>query len=188
MDAYDEPLHRPLTLSDEDVRRYGCDVGFIGSFEKERAESMLYLAERGVPVTVWGNGWKDLINKNPNLVIRNKPVYSEEYTKAINATKINLCFLRKINRDEITSRSVEIPACGGFMLGERTKRHLEFFEEGKEAEFFSSKEELLEKVKIFLADEGARCRIAEAGLARCLKSGYNHRIQLERMLQELFLL
>ncbi len=182
LDAYDEKLHRPIALSGIGQAQYACDVGFIGSFENDRAERMLYLAEHGIKVTVYGNGWGGWIGKDPNLVIKNKPIYAEEYVKAINATRINLCFLRKINRDEVTSRSVEIPACGGFMLGERTSRHLEYFEEGKEAEFFGSNQEMLEKVRFYLENAEKRKEVARAGRERCAKSGYSMRTQLERML------
>jgi spore maturation protein CgeB len=183
LDAYDEKTHRPMELTVEERQRFGCDVGFIGSFERDRAEKMLFLAEQGISVVVWGNGWGDWTGRSPNLVIRNAPLYEDDYAKAINATKINLCFLRKINRDEVTSRSVEIPACGGFMIAERTKRHLEFFEEGREAVFFDTQEELLDMVRTYLKDDEARKRIAEAGRVRCLTSGYNHRAQLQKMLQ-----
>ncbi|RPI71813.1 MAG: glycosyltransferase family 1 protein, partial [Geobacteraceae bacterium] len=107
----------------------------------------------------------------------------EDYSKAICATKINLNFLRKVNRDEVTSRSVEIPACGGFMLAERTCRHGEFFEEGKEAEFFSSNDELLAKITYYLAHDEERGRIARAGRERCVKSGYSMRVQLRQMIE-----
>ena len=188
LDSYDENLHRPLILTDDDRENFACDVGFIGTFENDRAEHMLYLAEHGVTVTVWGNGWNGWRNKHRNLVIQNKAVYGEDYVKAINATKINLCFLRKINRDEVTSRSVEIPACGAFMLGERTRRHLDFFEEGKEAEFFDSNEEMLQKVRFYLENNEKRKEIARAGRERCLKSGYSQREQISKMLASLWIL
>ncbi len=182
LDAYDENLHRPIELSGLEKAQFACDVGFVGSFENDRAERMLYLAEHGIKVTVYGNGWRGWIGKNPDLVIKDKPIYGEDYVKAINAAKVNLCFLRKINRDEVTSRSVEIPACGGFMLGERTRRHLEFFEEGREAEFFDSNEEMLQKVKYYLEKNEERQKIAQAGRERCVKSGYSMRTQLTKML------
>lgn len=171
-DSFDEMMHRPLELSEEDKKRFGADVGFIGTFEKERAEAIHFLEANGVPVRVWGNGWG-----------KDSPLYGEDYVKAINATKINLCFLRKINRDEITSRSIEIPACGGFMLGERTKRHQEFFKEGEEAVFFSSNEELLKHVRYYLSHDEERRRIAAAGRERCLKSGYDMKSQLISILE-----
>ena len=182
LDAYDEKLHMPTVLTEEDRKRFGCDVGFVGTFEEDRAMKMLYLAENEIKVVVWGNGWEKWSNKHPNLIIKNTPIYGEDYVKAINATKINLCFLRKLNQDETTSRSVEIPACGGFMLAEKTKRHLELFQENKEAIFFNSKEELLKLVKKYLIDESERKKIAKVGRQRCINSGYEHKDQLKNML------
>lgn len=181
LDSFNEKTHRPIQLTKNEEARFSCDVGAIGAFEKERAESLLYLAEHGIKVAVWGNGWGAWANRHPNLDIKNEFLFGEEYSKAICATKINLNFLRKINRDEVTSRSVEIPACGRFMLGERTRRHLEFFEEGKEAEFFSSNEEMLQKVKYYLEQNEARDKIARAGRERCVKGGYSMRAQLDQM-------
>lgn len=126
------------------------------------------------------------MNKHPNLIIKGEHLYGEDYAKAINATKINLCFLRKINRDEITSRSVEIPACGGFMLGERTKRHLETFKDGEEAVFFGDDNELYAAIVKYLADDKSREKIAKAGRKRCLEGGLSHREQLTRMLSQVF--
>lgn len=182
LDSYDEKTHRPIRLTKTEEERFSCDVGAIGAFEEERAESLLYLAEHGIQVAVWGNGWERWANRHPNLIVKNEFLFGEDYSKAICATKINLNFLRKANRDEVTSRSIEIPACGGFMLGERTKRHLEFFEEGKEAEFFGSNEEMLSKIKQYLENNGAREKVAQAGRERCAKSGYSMSAQMDQML------
>ena len=184
LDSYDEKIHKPIQLSDSERSRFGCDVGAIGAFEHERASSLQFLAENGIKVTIWGNGWGDWVGRHPNLDIRNEFLFGEDYSKAICATKINLNFLRKINRDEVTSRSVEIPACEGFMLSERSQRHLEFFEEGKEAEFFSSNEELLEKTKKYLHNNSGREMLAQAGRKRCQESGYSMRVQLKAMLDQ----
>ena len=182
LDSYDKEMHRPLSLNEKEREKYECEVSAIGAFEKERATSLLYLAEHGIKVVAWGNGWSSWVGRHSNLLVKNEHLFGIEYAKAINATKINLNFLRKINRDEVTSRSVEIPACGGFMLAERTKRHLEFFIEGKEAEFFGSNEEMLEKVRYYLEYDEERKRIAAAGKMRCEKNGYSNRAQLARML------
>jgi spore maturation protein CgeB len=79
---------------------------------------------------------------------------------------------------------MEIPACGGFMMAERTDEHLSLFEEGKEAVFFTSNEELLEKCKYYLQHDEQRKTIAEAGRKRCEISGYSNKEAIKRMLDE----
>lgn len=186
LDSYDENIHKPMSLTEPERSRFSCDVSAIGAFEVERAESLLHLARHGIRVNVWGNGWGGQVNLHPNLHVKNEFLFGEGYSKAICATKINLNFLRKINRDEVTSRSVEIPACGGFMLGERTRRHQEFFEEGKQAEFFGSNAEMLEKVRYYLENSNEREKIARAGRERCVTSGYSMRSQLGQILKVAF--
>lgn len=173
--SYESTFHYPRTLTSEDYKEIGGDIGFVGAWEKERGESILYLAQHGLNVRVWGGGkWLKYKGMYPNLIIEDKGLYSENYSKSFQAFKISLCFLRKMNFDLQTTRTVEIPACGGFMMAERTSEHQAMFEEDKEASFFSSNEELLEKCKYYLSHEEERKQIATAGLKRCQTSGYSN--------------
>lgn len=178
--AFSPQVHRPLPVSAEDRERFGGAVGFIGWPERERERSMRFLARAGVPVRVWGPWprWKSA----PGFRVEGRPLWSDDYARAIAAFDINLCFLRKVNRDRHTTRSVEIPACGGFLLGERTEEHQRLFAEGVEADYFSSDDELLAKVRHHLAHPEPRQRIAAAGLARCHRDGYSNDQRLAAIL------
>ncbi len=59
-------------------------------------------------------------------------------------------------------RTLEIPACGGFMLHERSDEVLELFEEGKDVACFSTPQELKEKINYYLNHEEERMQMAEA--------------------------
>jgi hypothetical protein len=183
--SYDPHTHRPLALSEADRVAFGARVGFIGSWEAERARSIRFLGEHGIPVRVWGAGWDRLGPPPPAVRIENRGLYGMEYAMGINGTDINLCFLRKSNRDRQTARSIEIPACGAFMLAERTDEHLELFREGEEADFFASDRELLDKIRYYLEHDDERRRIARAGRRRCLRSGYDHAARLRLALAEI---
>ena len=173
--SYEDSFHHPRELSEQDIQELGGDVGFIGAWEKERCESICYLADHGIKVRVFGVGkWADYKNYSPNLRIEERQLLGEDYCKSLQAFKISLCFLRKMNFDQQTTRSVEIPACGGFMLAERTDEHLSMFEEGKEAAFFSTNEELFEKCRYFLEHKEERTRIAECARIACLRKNYSN--------------
>lgn len=183
--AYAPEVHKPLRLSPSEHLEYDAEVGFIGSFESERAGFLRGLAEAGMQVTIRGAGWEAFCKKNKNLHLK-KIVREIEYAKALNGIKINLNFLRKVNRDLQTTRSIEIPACGSFMLSERTEEHLELFEEGKEAEFFSSLDELREKCLYYLEHEEERISIAKAGRQRCMEGGYSNDSRMAEVFTYLF--
>lgn len=173
--SYEDSFHYPRELSEQDIQELGGDVGFIGAWEKERCESICYLADHGIKVRVFGIGkWADYKNYSPNLRIEERQLLGEDYCKSLQAFKISLCFLRKMNFDQQTTRSVEIPACGGFMLAERTDEHLSMFEEGKEAAFFSTNEELFEKCRYFLENEEERKQIAESARIACVSNNYSN--------------
>jgi len=184
--AYDRNTHRPMDLTGDERRQLGADVGFIGTFETQRAERMLFLARNGVQVRIFGNGWSGWVGRHPNLLVENRPVLGDDYARAICATRINLCFLRKINRDLQTDRTPEIPACGAFMLAERTVEHSRLFAEDREAAYFDIDEpqDLLDKVRWYLEHEDRRAAVAAAGRERCLRDGYSHHDRLQWMLAE----
>jgi spore maturation protein CgeB len=181
--GYDPEAFRPVEPRPDDRERFGGDIGFMGSYERERAESLLFLAEQGLHVRVWGGGpWSRVPRRPPTLRLEHRPLLWDDFARACQSFKINLGFLRKVNRDLQTTRSVEIPACGGFMLAERTTEHLAMFREGEEAEFFDSNDELLEKCQRYLEDEPARKAIAARGRQRCIESGYSNEGRLREAL------
>ena len=186
--AFDPDQHYPIEINEDERRAYGGDIGFIGSYAPERGADMLFLAKQGFDVCVWGNGWDAFPDAHPNLSIGRRALVNTRsdlrYTKGIASMRINLGFLRKANRDVQTDRSVEIPACGGFMLAEYSTEHALLFKEGVEAVFYRNRTELVEKACYFLDNEEEREAIAKAGRRRCLESGYTHEERMRFMIFE----
>lgn len=172
--SFDPLIHRLVEISPPEEERFGNSVSFVGTYERPRAESLLQLARSGISVRVWGTGWERFREKHPLLQIENRPVYDDDYTKVIRASGINLAFLRKLNRDLQTTRSMEIPACGGFMLHERNAEITSLFRENEEVVYFGDNEELVANCRRWLTDEEGRRRIAAAGHRKAVSGGYTH--------------
>lgn len=181
--SFDPNFHRPLDLTGQQKEKYHTSVGFVGSYEEQREEYIAHLIENGVSVKVIGDGWPG--KKYWSLIKSNyygPSVWGEEYIRVINGMDIALHFLRHANRDQQDSRTFEIPACGTFMLAEWSPLHEQFFEEGKEAVFFRTKDEILQLVKFYTAAEKEREQIALGGRQRCLRSGYDHQSRLKEII------
>ncbi len=162
---------------------YSSDVAFIGFWRSHLDEHLLPLIRAGIRVRTWGSHW----NKSPHAreyrqVAAFRQVSDKEYATILASASIALCFLARENRNVSTGRSFEIPAVGAFMLAERTDEHLSFYEEGREAEFFSDPTELLHKVKYYLSRPQERLAIARAGHVKAVTAGYSY---LERIRSDL---
>jgi spore maturation protein CgeB len=181
--AYAPEIHHPPPDYPNSSFAQTVDVGFIGAYEADRNQQMMYLVEKGIQVEFCCPALPRNISPKEVVACKQGFLAGAHYREQIWRTKINLCYLRKVNRDVQTTRSMEIPACGGFMLGERTDEHLELFEEGKEAEFFSSQGEMVEKVTYYLQHDEQRTKIANAGYQRCVDAGYSNQGRLGKVLE-----
>lgn len=168
-------VHRPLTLSPDDHARFECDVVFVGHFEPDGRLELLEAIDRaGYRLRLFGGNWA----KAPNRAWLQRlgpirPVFGDDYAKAIRGAKVALSFLSSRNRDTYTTRSFEIPAAGGVMLSQYTPDLVTFFREDIEAGFFRSRDEMLAKIARLCGDEENRVRIARAGRDRVIKDGHD---------------
>lgn len=180
--SYDPEIHFPAQPTAEERARLQGDVAFIGTFRVPRADFLARLAHlhQELKLNVWGTGWNKLSRfdhwhrwlawKDLRACIRGRELWCADMGKAIQANLISLGLLCHENRDLHTSRTFEIPACGGFMLAERSEEHRLYFAEDKEAVYFQSFEEMLDKIRFYIGHDEARQRIARAGYERCLRS------------------
>jgi spore maturation protein CgeB len=110
-------------------------------------------------------------------------VWGEEYNKALCGAKVALCFLSKHNRDTYTRRCFEIPATRTLMLSERTEDLLSLYKEGEEADFFSSLDEMTNKVKLYVEDEKRRQAVADMGYRRVMSDGHDVVSRMKQVLE-----
>lgn len=181
-------VHRPMDLTDQERKRLGSEVVFIGHWEQQRERDLAALIAAGVPTRIFGKPrhwrrgrfWKQI---TPHFEPRE--LWGDDYAGALSACKIGLCFLSQWNNDRANSRMFEIPACGAFMLCQRNEENVHAFDEGREAEFFGTPDELVDKARHYLAHPDQRKRIAAAGYDRCRRSGYDYVSRMKWMLGEI---
>jgi spore maturation protein CgeB len=183
--SYDPELFKPREVSPAERRAFGAPIGFVGSYEEPRAEALVALAEAGLSVRVFGNGWQRLRGAPRQLCLEGRPLLAREYALSIAASELSLGFLRRKNRDQHTDRSIEIPAAGGLLLAERSSEHQELFAEGREALYFAGAEELVEVARAALADPKRSAAIRRAGRQRVLELDLEHRGACTRILAAL---
>jgi spore maturation protein CgeB len=165
----------PVTSTEQ--RRFGADVAFVGEGDADRVPffGSLIRAIPSLNLALYGGLW----DRHASLrgYFRGS-VYGREFRMALAGARIVVNLLRRDNRDDHVFRTFEAPACGAFVLHERTDTHMDIFAEGREAVFFESTEELIDKVKYYLLHDTERERIRQAGYSRTLAAGhsYTHRL------------
>ncbi|MDB5816502.1 MAG: glycosyltransferase family 1 protein [Rhizobacter sp.] len=182
----DEVAHAPRAMTPEQSRQWSSEVAFVGSWMPERGPFMLDLVERGVPLAIFGPRW----NKAPEWeklrpFHRADYVDGEDYAHAVQGARISLGLLSKGNRDEHTTRSMEIPALGGLLCAERTTEHARFYEEDVEAVFWADSAECAQVCQRLLSDEPQRAAVARQGRERAARNGFTSEQLICRMIDRL---
>lgn len=173
--GYDPEIFRPYSVSDDEAKAIGSGVCFVGHCEKHYYRCIRAAAAETTNVAVWGRWHKRrLLHPWLRRVVRGGGIWERDYAKVLCCAKIGLGLLSRQAPDASTTRSFEIPACGTFLLAERTEEHQELFIEGTEAEFFGTEEEMREKIGYYLRSDADRARIAAAGRDRCVRGGYTY--------------
>lgn len=180
-------LHYPRHM-DQVSSNSKLDVVFIGHLERDkRIQYVTDVLEADLPLRLFGSPeWNRYL---PNSLAKDlpptRPLIGDDYPRAISKAKICLAFYSGANKDHYAYRVFEIPACGGFLLAERTPAMQELYKEGNEAEYFDSSQELINKIRYYLQHDNTREKIARQGHERCLKSGYDIVSRLKQWLSDI---
>lgn len=181
-------INRPVEISENELRKYACDIVFVGHYEPDGREQYLRaLVEAGLHVRLFGGGYwtRQVLGNLYDYFASIVPAEGEDYAKALCGAKMCLAFLSKMNRDAYTRRCFEIPACGRLLLCERTRDLQGMFTEDKEAVFFSSPDELVNKA-LWLRDRPEEIgRIAQAGMRRVHADGHDVTSRMRQMLKKI---
>jgi len=153
------PEHHLIVTSGNDRNIWGSDIAFMGTWSKNREKMIDFLD--GHNVKIWGGYWnKSNKEFKKKFTITNKIAWLEDMARVVNSTKIIIDALTKEQNDKINMKNYQVPACGGFLITNRTDVILELFEEDKEIVCYDSYKELKEKCEYYLLHEEERSKIA----------------------------
>jgi glycosyltransferase involved in cell wall biosynthesis len=175
--GYKPLVHYPERPSYRESAKFQADVIFLGGCDSDRAPVIEYLVKTipQLQLHLYGGYWA----RTRSLRRYSKGVaYGRDFRLAVSSAKIVLNLVRRANRDDHVMRTFELPACRAFTLAERTNEQMEFFREGKEAAYFGSPEEMVDKVRYYLEHESDRERIAEAGYRRVTSEKHTYKDRL----------
>lgn len=139
--TYVDGLKTPST----DIKK----ICFVGSADHSRASIIQFLIENNFQVDVFGEGWHKYLKSSTSLAVF-PSVFHDKYWKTLGSYRVQLNLLRPHNSQSHNMRSFEIPAIGGIMLSMRTSEQMQFFEEKKEAFYFTDQQELINQLNFIL--------------------------------------
>lgn len=169
--SYDETAHDGRSLPDLAGGPHDNDIVFLGrNMDDEGRDLVIHaLIKAGLKVAIWGDNWQRS-SVWPELAPhwRGPSLAGRDYVSAIRGARLCLGFLSKGNRDEHTTRSLEIPYAGGVLCAERTPEHETLYRDGVEALFWETASECVEVCRRWLARPQALEALRQAGHRRVL--------------------
>ncbi len=134
------------------------NVCFIGNIDcPQRKNAIGFLLNKGVPVFTGGHSdWSKLsYDQMYNYMQRSKIVLNFSDDR----------FLEK--RNQLKGRVLEAMMCGALVIEDTNNQSRRYFKPGEDIIWYNSLDELLEKIQMYLRNDGERIRIANNGHHIC---------------------
>jgi spore maturation protein CgeB len=178
--GYDPTLSFPETLSPDQRRKLHAEVTFVGGADRDRVRLVEPLCGSGIRLALYGDYWDRFASTR---AFHRGHAPPEQVRRATAAADINLCLVRRANRDGHVMRSFEAAACGACLLVEDTGEHRDLFGEDLACvAYFRSADTLLQRVRELLRDAPLRRRLGEAVRARITRGAHTYRDRLTSLL------
>jgi spore maturation protein CgeB len=166
--ATDEDLYSKTYLSNDEKKRYGYDVCFVGMPFDNRIEIFNELREFNVGV--FGDLWDRCSGKVKGDYVKG-PASGDKVLKIYSASKIVMNINHPQSIYGVNTRTFDIPACGAFEIMDYKKGVEDLFDIGREIVCYRDVSELKTFVRYYLDHPEKRKEIAENG---CLRARREH--------------
>jgi spore maturation protein CgeB len=175
--GYDEAFFFPPQQAPTDD---GPDVLFVGGADQDRTAFLAAFSHPDARLSLAGAYWE----RHPAVPgVRLGALKPDALRVLTAAAKVNLCLVRRANRDGHVMRSFEIAACGGCMLVEDTAEHRDIFgADGDCVAYFTSPEEAQARARALLSDGRERERMSHAVVKTIQAGRHTYRDRLESIL------
>ncbi len=192
--GYSPSVHRPR-LDDVPEDGYEWDVCYAGNPDDSKLRWLCQLAERfrDRRMIVVGNGWAARARGTALApFVQDGHVLGDRLARLHQTSRINLAIHGEPPgergwRDDVSTRTFEIPASKGFMLHVDNAEVRGLFDVPGEIDVFATPQEMCEKVQRYLDDPEARARMLAAAYRRCVPAySYHARAgEIARLVEEI---
>lgn len=190
--GYVSEVHRPLgqPLREEE---YQTDVCYVGNASPYKARFLNAIAEAlpGCTMRVFGNRWDRLAAGTAlSRAIVGYQARADYMALEVCRSRINVAVHMGVDprtgwQDQVSTRTFEIPACGGFMLHIDNDEVRSFYRVPEEIDTFATLDELIAKVRYYLDHPDERRAIAGRGHRRAVPAySYTNRgVELAELIE-----
>jgi spore maturation protein CgeB len=178
--GYDPDLFFSGESAEAPPELHNTDLLFVGGADSDRVPFVEKLAAGGLKLALYGSYWERYDSTKAYSLGQATP---STVRRATSVSPVNLCLVRRANRDGHVMRSFEIPAIGGFMLAEDTQEHRDLLgPEGQCVLYFASAAEAICKAHWALTNPVERQRMAQAAHELIVGGRNTYKDRLEQML------
>lgn len=165
-------LHRPRECEDGELT---TDIAYVGNASPYKASVLMPLIDAfpAETVQIYGAGWEKYQKTRLARAIVGHRVAPDFMAYVIGRARINLALhmgktVSSKWEDLVSTRTFEIPACGGFMLHIDNDEVRSLFDVPSEIDVFHDVKELVAKTRYYLDHPAEREAIAARGHARAV--------------------